>query len=139
MTNKIELFIMIVERNRVTRAAFNCRMKLAYHYRMMRKYYTEGYPKGYNKHAEVANKYEAEESKLTDEKYAFTKRTHKRRLELQRELKTEQISRADNRIMGIRLKSEGTFFNYYPLGKIERIVEEYKLNQKIDSILLGSE
>lgn len=133
MTSKIELFIMIVERNKVVRAAFNCRMKLAYNYKM------------YDKHREDLDKhklylsrmdeYEKESDQLTDAVYAFTKRTHKRRMELQKELKTRQCKRADNRVMWVRL-GDGDAISW---KEMERVVEDYELNNEIDSILLESE
>ena len=120
---------MLIERNRVTRAAFNCRMKLCYHYKMYRK--SKGDPAKRAKYVEYIDKYEADESKLTDEKYAFTEKTHKRRMELCKELKTVEYSRADNRVMNIRL--DGI---YYALEDIELEVKRYKLDQEINNILL---
>lgn len=129
---------MIVERNRVVRRAFNCRMKINYHFKMAQKNVLS--QKRFDHHKGMLDKYTADESVLTKDVYAFTKYTNKRRLELQREFNTVQVKRADNRIMSIRFQNYDkgvTEILYFYIADIEKTVYKYLLDREIDNILLS--
>ena len=117
MTSRIELFKMLLERNKVVIANRNARARSTYACMNSDKFSKK-----------EREKRAKEYWKCNKAVYAFTKRTHKRRIELMHELRTCQRKRADNVVGGIWIGNE-----YYSLEDIKREVNE----DTVERILLG--
>ena len=122
MTEKIELFKMILERNELCRVSWNTYQRF--------KYSSKRFLKGHLTDEELVKTRAIESRDATKAVYDFTDKTLKRRRQLAKSLKTKQRKNAVNVIEWVEIDR----VRYTP-SAMKRDVEEYTCEQ----ILLGRE
>ena len=113
MHNKIELFKMLLKRNKLNTNRHNSYQRYAYAFK--------------NKKKDILKR-QKEFKEFQQALYSFTAETHKRRCELRKEFKTHQYKDGRNNIKWIRVNDVN-----YGIDDMKKVIQDYEIEQ----ILLG--